>query len=75
MKRAVVLITALLCCSCERGRVPSGNQAPPLIKTAGGQEMVLIPAGEFTMGSDRGQPDEAPPHKIRVKASYWIAAR
>src|SRR5258706_9127764 len=30
--------------------------------------MVYLPGGEFIMGSERGNPDEAPPHKARVSA-------
>jgi formylglycine-generating enzyme required for sulfatase activity len=30
--------------------------------------MVLIPAGEFAMGSDRGQDDEQPVHRVSIKA-------
>ncbi len=30
--------------------------------------MVAVPAGEFTMGSAEGNPDEAPPHKVSVSA-------
>jgi formylglycine-generating enzyme required for sulfatase activity len=33
--------------------------------------MVLIPAGEFTMGSDERMPDEGPEHKVYLD-SYWI---
>ncbi|MFH2069613.1 MAG: SUMF1/EgtB/PvdO family nonheme iron enzyme [Elusimicrobiota bacterium] len=32
--------------------------------------MDLIPAGEFTMGSDRGESDEKPPHKVYLDAYY-----
>jgi formylglycine-generating enzyme required for sulfatase activity len=28
--------------------------------------MVYLPGGEFTMGNDRGNPDEAPAHKVKV---------
>jgi formylglycine-generating enzyme required for sulfatase activity len=35
--------------------------------------MVLVPAGEFTMGSDRGNPDEAPAHKVKLSA-FWMDA-
>lgn len=31
-----------------------------------GVEMVYLPGGEFTMGNDRGNPDEAPAHKVKV---------
>jgi len=34
-------------------------------------EMVLIPAGEFTMGSNNRLPDEGPEHKVTLK-SYWM---
>lgn len=30
--------------------------------------MVSLPGGEFMMGSTQGNPDEAPPHKVRVSA-------
>ncbi|HMU30725.1 MAG: formylglycine-generating enzyme family protein [Nitrospira sp.] len=32
--------------------------------------MAFIPAGEFAMGSDRGQDDEQPVHRVLVKAFY-----
>jgi formylglycine-generating enzyme required for sulfatase activity len=35
--------------------------------------MALIPAGEFAMGSDRGQDDEQPVHRVSVKAFYLDA--
>src|SRR6476646_9819052 len=33
-----------------------------------GVEMVCLPGGEFIMGSDRGNADEAPAHKVKVTA-------
>src|SRR5262249_32040071 len=38
------------------------------ITTKSGLKMVLLPGGEFIMGSDRGNPDEAPAHKVKVTA-------
>lgn len=29
-------------------------------------DMITIPAQEFEMGTDQGEPDEAPPHRVRV---------
>jgi len=35
------------------------------------KEVVLIPGGEFTMGGNDGDPDEAPPHPVTV-APFWM---
>jgi formylglycine-generating enzyme required for sulfatase activity len=35
-----------------------------------GAPMVLVPAGEFTMGSDKGDDDEAPVHRVYVDTFY-----
>jgi sulfatase modifying factor 1 len=35
-----------------------------------GGPMVLIPGGTFTMGSNEGQPVEAPAHQVRLSAYY-----
>jgi len=50
----------------------SSHPAPGLtkIKTKLGIEMVLIPAGEFMMGSNTGGADEKPVHKVKVSAFY-----
>jgi len=40
------------------------------IRTKSGIEMVLIPAGEFLMGDDRGEDDEQPAHTVRVRSFY-----
>ena len=37
---------------------------------ADGREMVEIPEGPFTMGSQDGDPDEAPPHPVFLKGFY-----
>ena len=34
--------------------------------TKSGVQMVYLPGGEFLMGSDRGNPDEAPAHRVKV---------
>ncbi len=43
-------------------------KAPPVITTKGGVDMVLLPAGEFEMGSRSGNADETPVHKVSVSA-------
>lgn len=35
-----------------------------------GAPMMLVPAGEFIMGSDRGDEDEAPVHRVYLNAFY-----
>jgi formylglycine-generating enzyme required for sulfatase activity len=36
------------------------------VTTKSGASMVYLPGGAFTMGDDRGNPDEAPAHKVSV---------
>ncbi|MCH5377917.1 MAG: formylglycine-generating enzyme family protein, partial [Planctomycetes bacterium] len=36
-------------------------------------EMVLIPAGEFVMGSADGDADEYPPHRVRIERPFYMA--
>jgi formylglycine-generating enzyme required for sulfatase activity len=50
--------------------LPCGAAPPQLIKTSGGTEMVLIPAGTFVMGSGAGTEDARPAHKISVSSFY-----
>ena len=35
-------------------------------------QFVLIPAGAFMMGSDTGDPDEKPAHKVTVSRSFYV---
>lgn len=44
------------------------SAAPVGIVTASGVEMVYLPGGEFKMGNDRGNPDEALAHSVRISA-------
>lgn len=43
---------------------------PSEITGIDGAPMVLVPAGEFTMGSDNGDDDEQPIHRVYVDAFY-----
>ena len=36
-------------------------------------EFVLIPAGEFMMGSENGGPDEKPVHKVRLSKPFYLS--
>ena len=70
---AWLLLVALIVSGCSSGPEPpqAGGQPPlPTITTRTGIEMVLVPAGEFVMGDDRGDDDEKPARKVRVSAFY-----
>ena len=43
-----------------------GATRPVELITKSGVEMISLPGGEFMMGNERGNPDEAPVHKVRV---------
>jgi formylglycine-generating enzyme required for sulfatase activity len=42
------------------------------ITLSNGMEFMCIPAGEFIMGSDDGDDDEKPLHKVDLSYDYWI---
>ena len=54
--------------------VASHHLPPPVsqIDTTGrdGAPMALVPAGDFIMGSDKGDEDEAPAHRVYLNAFY-----
>jgi formylglycine-generating enzyme required for sulfatase activity/tRNA A-37 threonylcarbamoyl transferase component Bud32 len=49
----------------------------PPVKNSIGMELVLIPAGEFTMGAESSEVgqhgDEKPPHQIVINRSFYLA--
>jgi formylglycine-generating enzyme required for sulfatase activity len=52
---------------------PAQNGGPDLsrpcpVTTASGVPMIYVPAGEFMMGSKKGNPDEQPPHRVKLSA-------
>ena len=56
------------CFSHETSTPP--EEIPKRITGKDGTPMVLIPAGEFQMGSDDGEDDEKPVHTVYVDAFY-----
>jgi len=51
--------------------LPAATTAAPGVRNVlskSGVELVLVPAGEFQMGAADGNPDEAPPHQVRLPA-------
>ncbi len=49
---------------------PPRVDQPELRRAGDGSALVLIPEGEFWMGSAEGEIDELPPHKVQLKAYY-----
>jgi len=49
---------------------PTGGAGPPEIPGRDGAPMVLVPGGEFTMGSNDGPLDERPVHPVAVGSFY-----
>jgi formylglycine-generating enzyme required for sulfatase activity len=49
---------------------PTSTSLPPLIVDKVSKEMVLIPAGDFIMGSDTGDPNESPSHVVHLDTFY-----
>ena len=54
---------------CRRTKESAGE--PQVIKTKTGIEMVVIPGGFFDMGSNKGESDESPVHRVWV-SSFWM---
>ena len=50
---------------------PPSEPAPGSIREFGGVEMVYVPPGTFTMGSETGEPDERPVHNVWLNG-FWI---
>src|SRR5947209_6407772 len=62
-----ILLAGVAGCGSARGI--SGTPAAPAADRHAG--MVLLPGGRFTMGSDRGFPNEAPAHAVTL-SPFWI---
>lgn len=64
-----LLVTAAiagLSCVAPAGESNAEPANPVEVVTQSGVPMVYLPGGEFTMGSNQGHQDEAPPHKVKV---------
>jgi sulfatase modifying factor 1 len=47
-------------------QVSAVEASPVLVKTKSGVPMVYLPGGQFVMGSDQGEADEAPAHQVKL---------
>ncbi|MBN2505388.1 MAG: formylglycine-generating enzyme family protein [Verrucomicrobia bacterium] len=66
-------LAILLLSGCGQSRPPAPTaqpptSSPPILPTPSGLNMVLLPAGQFVMGDNTGDPDEQPAHPVRVRA-------
>lgn len=65
----LILAGASLLLGCEKdtgSSSSSGFAVANTVVTKSGVEMVYLPGGEFTMGSNQGNSDEAPAHKVTI---------
>ncbi len=62
----IALIALAGCERVEPTKSAEAEKGPKIVKTEGGTEMVLLPGGTFTMGSESGQDDEKPARKVTV---------
>ncbi len=56
----------------DSGQVHSPGALPKEIGISIGMKFVLIPAGEFLMGSTDGRDDERPVHKVRISQPFYL---
>jgi formylglycine-generating enzyme required for sulfatase activity/DUF1680 family protein len=48
-------------------------QTGDVIENSIGMKLVWVPAGEFMMGSNEGEPDERPVHKVKLTKGFFMA--
>ena len=63
------VLLVIVLCGCQRREEVA--PAPEVVTTSGGVEMVVVPGGEFLMGSEQGNPDERPAHRVRI-SPFWM---
>jgi formylglycine-generating enzyme required for sulfatase activity len=51
---------------------PTPSESSKTLRNGLGMEFVLIPAGEFMMGSNNGDSDEKPVHQVRISTPFYL---
>ena len=69
MQRIILPALAIILSAAPHAQAQTNTGAK--INPQDAAEMIYIPAGEFTMGSDDDQADERPAHKVELDG-YWI---
>jgi len=71
---AIGVAGALALLGCSAGKAPTG--LPKEIVNSIGMTLVLIPKGEFEMGSPESDadhlPNEGPPHRVRITKPFYL---
>ena len=74
--RAIPSMTPAAACAAQLGHITEEpNITVKTVDLGNGTSLVLrrIPAGLFTMGSDKGYPDEAPARLAKVGRAFWMS--
>jgi len=66
----LLMIFTLGCTRSTEEKPPDIQTPPPTITTETGLEMVLIPAGSFTMGDNDGPGNAQPAHRVSLDSYY-----
>jgi acetoin utilization deacetylase AcuC-like enzyme/formylglycine-generating enzyme required for sulfatase activity len=67
--RLLMILAALAGPSCQKAdQEAAAPGGAPVVRSKSGIDMVLVPAGWFLMGSDRGKADESPAHRVWIDA-------
>ena len=64
----LALMATGLFTGCDKPKNTSTVASEAIVKTKSGSDMVLIPAGQFTMGFKGGQIDAKPEHPVKIDA-------
>jgi acetoin utilization deacetylase AcuC-like enzyme/formylglycine-generating enzyme required for sulfatase activity len=68
---AGICLLALLAALPGCRRSEQEGPAPEIVTTKSGIEMVVIAGGSFEMGSEKGNPDEMPVHRVTI-SPFWM---
>src|SRR5438445_3882840 len=65
----LAVATVIAGCGKNNSTGPNVDETLPILQASSGGEMVLLPAGTFTMGDSAGRADETP-HSVSVSSFY-----
>jgi len=68
---AIAIIVVIMWVARSGFFSPNPNDSATRTPEKDGMVMIYVPAGEFTMGSDNGDADERPVHKVNLDG-FWI---